>query len=138
MRQGIKNAQAIASFLEEHAKPSGFWITNAKLPQTLIKVSSRDIIKDLINAGLVNHGDGDGEKWHLVYPTDKLLQRLRPLKELSKRSFETDKTLADHEARIQALERAVRNIITKLDPPFTEDKYKQYTQETTNDDLWDK
>jgi hypothetical protein len=36
------------------------------------------------------------------------------------------------------LKTLAKNIIEKLDPPFTEEKYKQYTQETTHDDLWDK
>lgn len=36
------------------------------------------------------------------------------------------------EQRLDKLDRAIQRLIAKFDPPFTEEKYQQYTQETPN------
>lgn len=129
VRKGIKHAQALSSFLTEETKQSGFWITNAKLAgTTLSNQSSREIIIDLVKARLVTQADESGATWHKVYPTSTLLRYLRSTKELSLQSFKT-------ETRLSQLEAAIKRIIAKFDPPYTEEKYDSYIQLNQEGDL---
>jgi hypothetical protein len=131
VRKGIKHAQALSTFLTEETKQTGFWITNAKLAgTTLSNQSSREIITDLVRSKLVTQADDSGANWHKVYPTSTLLRYLRSTKELSLQSFKT-------ETKLSQLEVAIKRLIAKFDPPYTEEKYDSYIQLSQEGDLGD-
>lgn len=48
-----------------------------------------------------------------------------------------NRRLVPMEAKIAELDSAIRRLITTFDPPFTEEKYQQYTKETSSDNDWD-
>ena len=137
------NPRKLAKWLLEgftRSRGAPIWLINTTAPIDVREMSCSSQLEQAIKTGLVA-SVGIGKEQYQLVPTYQLQKYLNQF------AFTVKAMTLRHEAELKEhkeillqlqysqldLDRQMRNlaknIIEKLDPPFTEEKYEQYTQE---------